>query len=195
MVIGELEYDHNVFKQDQAGDEKLAIRFFRKAKQDSESSIRENRPVFMEIDYIQIVVPGDRTSTIVRPVTDSDIGRFGKQYEHWKKTNQEEMLNGTPLDAWGILNLAQIEEFRYFGVRTIEHMANLRDDICQKIMGATQLKQKATAFLEMAKADAPLKKVQEELDKRDTTIASLEEAVKQQGKLIEELQKAGAKKG
>jgi len=47
----------------------------------------------------------------------------------------------------------------------------------------------------MAKADAPLKKVQEELDKRDTTIASLEEAVKQQGKLIEELQKAGAKKG
>src|SRR5882672_146746 len=195
MVIGELEYDHNVFKQDQAGDEKLAIRFFRKAKQDSESSIRENRPVFMEIDYIQIVVPGDRTSTIVRPVTDSDIGRFGKQYEHWKKTNQEEMLNGTPLDAWGILNLAQIEEFRYIGVRTIEHMANLRDDICQKIMGATQLKQKATAFLEMAKADAPLKKVQEELDKRDTTIASLEEAVKQQGKLIEELQKAGAKKG
>jgi len=146
MVIGELEYDHNVFKQDQAGDEKLAIRFFRKAKQDSESSIRENRPVFMEIDYIQIVVPGDRTSTIVRPVTDSDIGRFGKQYEHWKKTNQEEMLNGTPLDAWGILNLAQIEEFRYFGVRTIEHMANLRDDICQKIMEPLSLSRKPRHF-------------------------------------------------
>lgn len=188
MDIGTLEYNHEDFAKDRAGDEKLAIRFFRKAKQDSEESQKLGRPVFTEVDYIQIVVPGDRTSAIVRPVSPGDMARFERQYQHWQKTQQEEVLAGTPLEAWGNMSLGQIEEFRYFGVRTIDQMAALRDDVCQKIMGATQLKQKAIAFLALAKDEAPMKRVQVELDKRDLQIAALTQALKEQGEALQKLQ-------
>jgi len=192
MEIGTLEYNHEDFTKERAGDEKLAIRFFKKARQNSEESAKHGRPIFTEEDYIQIMVPGDRTSTIVRPVGPQDLGRFHAQYEHWKKTNQEEQLLGTPLDAWGIMSLGQIEEYRYFGIRTIDQMAELRDDVCQKIMGATALKQKAIAFIALAKNEAPMRKVQEELDKRDLQISALQVAVDDQAKIIKQLQKAKA---
>jgi hypothetical protein len=184
MSIGELEYNYEDHIKERAGDERLAIRFFRKAV---EMERVNGVPKFTEVDYINIMVPGDRTSAVVRPVSPGDKDRFSKQYEHYLKTQQSEMISGTPLEAWGILNLAQIEEFRYFGVRTIEQMAELRDDVCQKLMGATLLKQKAAKFVELTKEEAPLKKVQEELDKRDTQIAALTKAVEDQGKIIEGL--------
>lgn len=193
MEIGQLEYNHEDFSKERAGDEKLAIRFFRKAKQDSEETAKQGRPIFTEIDYIQIMVPGDRTSINVRPVGPLDMSRFARQYEHWQKTQQEEQLQGTPLEAWGIMSLGQIEEYRYFGVRTIDQMAALRDDVCQKIMGGLALKNKAVAFLEFTKSEAPLKKVQEELDKRDTKIAALMVALEDQGKMIKKLQEQGKK--
>lgn len=86
------------------------------------------------------------------------------------------------------MSLAQIEEYRYFGVRTIDQMAELRDDVAMKIMGGVQLKQKAVAFMALAKEEAPMKKVQVELDKRDTEIATLKNALLEQGKKIEALQ-------
>lgn len=189
MEIGTLEYNHEDFSKERAGDDKLAIRFFRKARQNSEKSLKENRPIFEEEDYIQIVVPGDRTSTIVRPVSESDKVRFEKQYTHWLKTQEEVLLEGTPLEAWGIMGLGQIEEYRYFGVRTIEQMSGLRDDVCQKIMGGLQLKAKAVAWLALAKEEAPMRKVQAELDKRDLEISSLKAALEDQGKILEKLQK------
>lgn len=188
MAIGELEYDHEDFSKERAGDEKLALRFFRKAKQNSEKTAVAGRPIFEEEDYIQIMIPGDRTSTIVRPVSPIDKARFGKQYEHWQRTQQEEMLQGTPLDAWGIMNLAQIEEYRYFGIRTIEQLASLRDDICQKIMGATALKQRAESFLQMAKDAAPMQAMQLELKKRDDTISGLQTQMEEMGKIIKKME-------
>lgn len=182
------EYNHEDFTKPRAGDEKLAVRFFIKAKQDAEASQIEGRPVFREHEYVQIMVPGDRNQAIVRPLAQHDRERFSQQYDHWKKTQSNDLVVGTPLEAWGILSLAQIEEFRYFGVRTIEHMAELRDDICQKMPGAITLKQKAMKFLELAKEDAPLRKVQAELDKRDNELATLKAAVEDQAKVIKKLQ-------
>jgi len=188
MAIGELEYDHKVHNQPRAGDEKLAIRFFRKARQNPEESTKAGRPIFEEVDYIQIMVPGDRTSMIMRPMGDGDKGRFAKQYEHWLRTQNDDSVQGTPLEAWGVLNLAQIEEFRYFGIRTVEHMADLRDDVAGKIMGATALKQKAARFLEAAKEEAPRRELAEALEARDTEMAALKQAIEDQAKIIKDLQ-------
>jgi hypothetical protein len=194
MQIGTFEGDQHEFTRPRAGDEKLAVRFFTKAAQDGEQSALQGRPIFKEVDYIQIVVPGDRTSTVVRPVSEQDKGRFLQQYEHWKKTKEEEMLMGTPLEAWGIMTVAQIEEYRYFGIRTIDQMATLRDDVCQKIMGAVQLKQRAVAFLEVAKSEAPMKTVQAELVKRDEQIATLTKAVEAQAEELKALREGQTKK-
>lgn len=99
------------------------------------------------------------------------------------------MVAGTPLELWGALNLAQIEEYRYFGVRTIEQMAGLRDDVVQKIMGGTQLKARAINFLEVMKAEAPAKALAEGLAERDKQIAALQNALKEQGEALQKLQR------
>lgn len=193
------ESNVNDFVEPRAGDEKLAIRFFTKAKQNTEESQKAGRPIFKEVDYIQIMIPGDRNNTIVRPVTPQDQDRFRRQYEHWKNTQKEEAVTGTPLEAWGLMSLAQIEEYRYYGIRTIDQLADLRDDVCQKIMGSATLKQKAQAFLDAMKAEAPLKQMQAELSERDNKIEALEKALADQGAILKDLQAgketaAGAKR-
>lgn len=189
------DFDVKDFSVARQGDERLAIRFFTKAKQNTEKSQEAGRPIFMEVDYIQIMIPGDRNQTIVRPVTDQDKERFTKQYEHWKQHQNNDAVIGTPLEAWNKLSLAQIEEFRYFGVRSIEQMADLRDDVCQKMPGAVDLKQKAKLFLQIAQNEAPMRKVQAELDRRDNEIETLKNAIADQAKQIKELQeKAPGKK-
>src|SRR5207344_2748742 len=99
------------------GDEKLAIRFFRKAARDDVASAADGVMRFKEVDMIQIMVPGDRDNIVVRPAGPGDIRRFGKQYDDWKRNETSEQLSGTPLEMWGRLSLAQIEEYRYIGVR------------------------------------------------------------------------------
>lgn len=184
------EFDVQDFHKPRAGDEKLAIRFFIKPRPDAEESAKAGHPKFKEHEYIQIMVPGDRNNILVRPLTDQDKGRFHAQYEHWRKTQGDELASGTPLEALGpnVMTLAMVEEYRYFGIRTLEQLADLRDDICSKVMGAQALKQKAQRFLEMAKDEAPMKRVQEELDKRDNTIATLQKSVEDQAALIKTLQ-------
>ena len=74
---------------------------------------------------------------------------------------------------WGRLSLAQIEEYRYIGVRTIEQLSALSDSACMKLPGSLELKRKAAASLEVQKDEAPLRKVQAELEQRDQVIAEM----------------------
>lgn len=190
-----LEYDYQDFSKPRAGDDKLAVRFFRKARQDTEKSLEAGRPIFVEQDYIQVMVPGDKTSIIVRPVIPGggDARRFAKQYEHWKTTQTNLETEGTPLEAWGKMTMGAIEEYRYFGIRTVEHLSEIRDDVALKIPGSMDLKRKALAFLALTKEEAPLKKLQAELDVRDNEIESLKNALADQGKMIQQLRdKVGA---
>lgn len=189
--MGTLEYDYQDFHRPRAGDDKLAIRFFRKARQDPDKSVEEGRPIFVEQDYIEIVVPGDRSSIIVRPVKAGDAQRFAQQYAHWKATQTNMEAEGTPLEAWGKLNLAQIEEYRYYGVRTVEHLADLRDDVVIKIPGTHELKRRAQEFISMAKDSAPLQKMMAELETRDNKIETLEKAIQEQAELIKQLKNKG----
>lgn len=183
----DFSYDPSIHVRPNAGDDRLAVRFFRKAKQDPERTAQEGRPIFVEYDYIQLMIPGDRDSTHIRPVRPADLQRFKRHYDHWKETQNNEATIGTPIDVLG-LSLGQVEEYRYFGVRTVEQMAELRDDVCAKLLGATTLKQKASAYLQIIKDDAPLRKVQVELDKRDNEIEALKAALADQGTIIKQLQ-------
>jgi hypothetical protein len=142
--------------------------------------------VFKEMDYVQIMVPGDRDNIIIRPMGEGDKRRFAKHYDAWKRGEGDNVV-GTPLELWGKLNLAQVEEYRYIGVRTVEQLAVLNDAACQKMPGSFELKRQAAAFLELVAKDAPIKLVQEELAKRDNEIETLKRAIEDQARLIEQM--------
>lgn len=160
------------------GDERLMIRFFKKAARDDEASAASGTMRFKEVECIQIMVPGDRDNILIRPLGEGDKRRFGKQYEDWKRTGDGETMSGTPLEMWGKLTLPQIEEFRYIGVRTLEQLAELNDNACMKLPGAVALKQKAADFIKLQREEAPLRKVQEELASRDRQIQELMDRLK-----------------
>ncbi len=159
-----------------AGDEKTPIKFYMGVSPDSDATEREGRPIFRDEEYIQIFTSKD--SIVDRPVRDTDKQRWPRQYQGWKLTNVSEPgMAGTPLEVWPQMSRAQVEEFKYFKVYTVEQLAEMPDQQAQKIMGVQRLKLLAKAYVETARGEAPMLKMQKELETRDEAIAELKSAV------------------
>jgi len=159
------------------GDENLYVQFFTHPMQDKEKTLEVGRPIFVDTEYIRIMVPGDKGNVIMRPVREEDKARFPKQYLAFQN-QEEEILEGTPLDKWNFVSAAQVEELKYFGIRTVENLANVLDTHAQKFMGIQLLKQKAKEYIEATSTDAPIAQLQAQVAERDNTIAEQTAAMK-----------------
>lgn len=169
------------------GDARLWVKFEHRPMQNTEKSTEAGRPIYDEVEWIKIMVPGERDE-IERPATDMDKARFSKQYLHWKSTGGE-APTGSPLETYPGLTRSQIEEFKFFKIRTVEDLAAAPDVIAVKFQGFHEIKRKAQNYLAVAAGNAPTEKLQAELDKRDAEIATLQKALKEQGDKIDALLK------
>lgn len=173
--------------RDQGQGGRLFVQFHIEAVQDMDLSTKEGRPVHVEQEFITIIVPGDR-DTIVRPVRENDKEQFAQQYTAFKN-KQEQPVTGTPLAVLPFLTKAQVADLSAANVRTAEQLAAMSDVLAQKFMGLNSLRRRAKDFLDAAAGNAPIERLNAELEKRDTTIAVLQKALDDQGKKIEELLK------
>ena len=139
---------------------------------DEEKSALEGRPIFKEIEYIAIIIPGESGPSVNRPVWDGDRQRFRARYEAWK-AGKTDVHEGTPLSTWPQVSKAQVMELAHFNIKTIEDLANLSDEKAMRFMGIQALKKAAQDFLAAAKSGAPLTKMRAELEARDSEIAAL----------------------
>lgn len=155
-----------------AHDNKLYVEFNRRPRLHPGKSREEGRAIYEEVDYIKVHVPGDKSSVIDRPVTELDAQRFADRYAKWK-AGQAEAVVGTPLSALPGMTPSKVEEYKYFKVMTIEQLAEANDGLGQKFMSFQQDKQRAKAFMEVAKNNAPIEKMNAELEKRDAEIENL----------------------
>lgn len=160
-----------------AADNKLYVEFFRKPVLQPGKSREAGRAVYEEVDYVRIHVPGDKSSVIERPVTQQDVFRFQDRYNKWK-AGQEEAVTGTPLSALPGMTPSKVEEYKFFKLVTVEQLAEANDNLGAKFMSFQQDKQRAKAFIEVAKNNAPIEKMNEELAKRDAELEDLREQVK-----------------
>lgn len=170
-------------------DARLWVRFHLHPVQDQTASAAEGRPIFKELEYITIMVPGDKDNIVEREVWEQDRARFAKQYQHWKSTGQE-AISGTPLEAYPGVTRAQVEELKFFGVRTVEDLAGIADAHAAKFMGIQALKQKAKTFLAAAAGSVPAHKVQADMEQKDMEIAALQRTLKEMGDKLEQAIKA-----
>lgn len=171
------------------GDEHLYVKFFNHPLQDKEKTLEEGRPIFVDREFIQIMVPGDKDNIVTREIRETDKQRFPKQWAAFQN-DQEELVEGTPLSQWPIISAAQIEEMKYFGVKTVEQLANVSDSASQKFMGIQLLKRRAKEYIEAAKDAAPVAILQGELEKRDELISGLEASMEEMQKELAKLKKA-----
>lgn len=168
------EFDHTDFdKSNQATlDETLLVKFFTKQRPDSTKTEEEGRPIFKDVEYVDIKIPGSNTGGACRPARQNDVERFPRHYAAYKQ-RQEMPEEGTPLAEWPLITRSMSEELAFFNVKTVEQLAQMADVNVSNFMGLAGMKQKAGEWLELTKDQAGSKELHEELDKRDTQIAEL----------------------
>lgn len=151
-------------------DGRLAIKFYKYSDEDKAATIAEGRPIFREVDYIKIVVPGDSLSEIDRPVYESDKTRFPIQWANYlNRQNDDGKYEGTPLKEWNLISRSQAESLRAMRFYTVEQVAMASDQQIQSIgmaagMSPYAFRDKAKAFIDSAKTEADFTKRAEEIE-------------------------------
>ena len=159
-------------------DDTLLVRFYPKARENKVESAKEGRPIFHDVDYIEIRTPGSRDA-VARPAKPGDIARFPKHYEAYKNRTSQEVNDGTPLAEWPGVTRSQAEELGFFNVKTVEQLASMADNHATGFMGIQALKRKASEWIDQAREGAKAAELKAELAKRDEEIAELRAAVKE----------------
>tara|TARA_R110000744_G_scaffold262996_2_gene377481 strand:+ start:2467 stop:3144 length:678 start_codon:yes stop_codon:yes gene_type:complete len=164
-----------------AQDNSVFAEFYLHPSEDKEKSAEEGRPIFSDKEYIRIMVPGDKTTLVQRPVRlgmfpKNDNHRFGTQYAAFKEGNGQN-LSGTPLAEWAMISRSQVKELEHFNCRTVEQLASMPDTAVQNFTGVSNLRTLAKRYLEDAKEGSAMTKMQAELDERDNRLDSMEAAM------------------
>jgi hypothetical protein len=130
-------------------------RFFMDTIQDKARSEAEGVPRFIDVEMVEVIIPGDRLNTPTFIVGERHRKRWPKQYAAFK-ADQEAPVDGTPIDQLPGVTKSQVQELAYFHVRTIEALANLSDEQMGKVMpmGGRQMREKAQRWVKNAEGDA-----------------------------------------
>ena len=169
------DFDHADFDQTRQTeqDEKLLVKFYLKTTKDEAASQQQGRAVFKEREYIDIRIPGTRGAGAARPATHRDKQRFSRHYQAFQQ-RIELPVEGTPLSEWPAMSRSFAEELAFNGVKTVEQLAGISDVVASQYMGGNTFKAKAKAWLERAKEDVSITRLEAELAKRDKLIADMQ---------------------
>lgn len=130
-----------------AGDNNLLVRFVMHPRMNQARSEEEGRPIFEEVPFVQIMIPGNKESQIFRPATKIDKSRFAEHYRKFEARVQDEAIEGTLLAEWPGITRSQVEELKFFNIKTVEQLASMADSNGVAVMGINGLKQRAQEFL------------------------------------------------
>lgn len=172
------------------GDEKLLVRFYTKTRPDEAATKEAGRPKFTEIEYVSIMVPGNKSSMVDRPATRLERERFPQHYQAFKqRTEGEEKLEGMPLSEWPGIVRSQVEELAFMNIRTVEQLSGISDTNVQGMMGLPMLRERAIQYLADTKDSAATEKLAHKLRERDERISGLEATITEMSAAIADLRK------
>ena len=149
------------------------------------------RPVYVETEFIKIIVPGDKHNTVDRPVREKDKRLHRNRYEAFK-AGQQSVVDGTPLREWTGCTRSEAEMLAYYKVLSVDHLAELSDGAISEIGPIRHLVEKAKRHIEAAKNAAPAEKLAAELKAKDAEMESLRRQMKELTERVEK-QQAGRK--
>lgn len=136
-------------------DDKLIVNFRMQPHLNKKKTSEEGRPIYESREYVTIIVPGDKNNIVNCPVWEQHRQRFPRQYAAFK-AGQTQELSGTPLEHVAWITREQVEELKFFHIRTLEQLSNCPDVHAQKFMGINKLRQRARDHIQQAKEAAPL---------------------------------------
>lgn len=134
----------------------LFVQFYTDAVELKAESEKQGRPIFKDMPFVRIIVPGDTNNIIERVADETDKHRFPNAWAKYQ--NSEAKANeGTPLEQWPQITRSLLKECKYFEIHTVEALSNISDAHVAKLgMGFGELRTKAKAWLEAAAGTAQI---------------------------------------
>lgn len=162
-----------VHHPDYGSDEGLIVKFSTEARFSKLETFKANNVAkYIDMDFITIIVPGNRDLTIHAPVTDFYQWRFKREWDAFKQ-GKEAALIGTPLEMMPGISPSETEELKHQGIRTIEQLASLSDSSSGVMRGFYAMKAKAQRFLDDAKNAAVPAALRAQLDEQAVELAAM----------------------
>lgn len=126
-------------------------RFYTKQVQHKAKSLEAGRPIFVDVDYVEIRIAGDNKNIIDKKVKQEHKDRWPRQYEA-HKNGKENQMEGMPVREWGSLPASRALELNAVNVFTVEQLADLSDSNLHYVgMDARDLRTKAQAYIKSQK--------------------------------------------
>jgi hypothetical protein len=174
------EIDPNVFEQNREydGDSKLFAVFYQDTELDDQQSQEMGRPVHRNVDLVKIIVPGQKDSVVAKATFEYQQ-RFPKQWAQYKQ-REEQVGTGTPLSELSFLTRAQVADLKAINVHTAEQLAGMNDSNSHSLMGFHSIKERARNYIENAAGQAPLLKLQAQIDELAAKNEELTSLINQQ---------------
>ena len=159
-------------------DKRLRVVFSYEPEKDETASTIAGRPIYRDTLFITILQPGSRDN-VIRPARPGDKQRFATQFQQFEN-KKEQVVEGTPLEAWPAITRSMAEEMKYFHIYTVEQLIDMPAAQANNVMGYSILKRKAEAFMQAASGTAPIEQM----------AADIEELKRVNAELIADLAKA-----
>jgi len=174
------------------GDSSLFVTFYKRAKTNNFKSREAGAPVFEGVDYVKIVIPGEKENVIDRPIKPWDKHRFPRQWQAYQD-KKEQAIDGTPLDVLFPDSPETVAALKANQIHTVQQLAAISDTAAGGIQFGGEHRQRAKKFLlaaESGKGFHALEAKQKEYDAAMKEQASIIDALKAQ---VEQLSKKGAR--
>jgi len=103
------------------GDEKTIARFFWKPILNRAETEKANRPIYAKRVFVEIITPGSGTPKTFL-ANDKHRKRF-KQFYNWFQQQQNDVLDGTPIEKWNQIDSDKAATLKWYGFTTVERLA------------------------------------------------------------------------
>jgi len=176
-----------------ANQDLIVPRFFIHTVQDQKRSKEEGRPIFKDIECVEIRMAANKQTVAVFPAHEfwawGEIDgvrqkityamRFADQYKRFK-ASEAQVMTGTPLEELPFLTQAKRSELKALSIYTAEALASLDGTPLKQLgMGGRELKNQAEAYLAKATDSAAVTRLAAENESLRAALAQMQSA--QQG--------------
>lgn len=160
--------------QNMQSESNLFVTFMTEAIEFKAESEKAGRPIFRDVAFVRIIVPGDVNNIIERKATKEDELKFPRAWARYK-AEQAEAMDGMPLEQWPQITRSLLKELKYFEVHTVEQLAGLSDNQVSKLgMGFVDYRNKAKAYLAAAAGTADVTAQAAENERLKSQMADLQ---------------------
>jgi hypothetical protein len=141
---------------------------------DEKKSKEANHDVFKDVEFVKIVIPGDRSSLYFQPASETHKRRFPRAYASFKD-RKGVVREGMAIEEWPVISRSLALTLRALNVHTVEALSAVHDGLVDRIgANGRELRAKAQTWLDTAKDNAVAMKAVSEKEDLQRQLAALQ---------------------